>query len=144
MNSHEDPVPGPGEIFKDLHRDVPGVDAVKEATVWRKMASEGAEGKKAHGGDGENNMYLTPSETAVLLTHEYSGEVALMLGDGKQRPRARREIRGCWVSVCLSDPPIPEHCHGRQQRWVGSALSGLGVLQPVFPPCRWSAALTPR
>lgn len=33
MDSHENPVPGLGKIFKDLHRDIPGIDAVQEATV---------------------------------------------------------------------------------------------------------------
>lgn len=44
MDSHENPVPGLGKIFKDLHRDVPGIDAVQEATVgegWSQMGKKG-------------------------------------------------------------------------------------------------------
>lgn len=97
-------MPGLSKIFKDLHRDIPGIDAIKEATVWRRMESGGAEGKGGRGGDGEENIYLIPSETLVLSICGNPDKVKLMLGNGKQRPRARREKRGCWVGVCRTLP----------------------------------------
>lgn len=95
--------------------------------------SDWAEGKKGHGdtGDTEGTIYLIPLETVVLLICNCSGNVKLMLGSGKQRPRAGRENRGCWVGVslilCLR----------------GQGVRVDGVLQPVSPPQHWSDVLAP-
>lgn len=51
---------------------------------------------------GEGNIYLIPSEILVLSICGDPGK--LTLGNGKQRPRARREKRGCWVGVCQTLP----------------------------------------
>jgi hypothetical protein len=45
-----------------------------------------------------------PLETVVLLIRKSSGNVKLMLGSGKQRPRAGRENR--LLGGSLSDPPV--------------------------------------
>lgn len=115
------------------------------------MESGGAEGKRKQGADEEDNIYLIPSEILVLLISGYSG--MLTLGNGKQRPRARRENRGCWVGVCLTLPTQNTVTRGSGDGRAGSALSGLGcsslcfrvgVQQPIFPPCHQSDVLTPR
>lgn len=94
---------------------------------------------------GEGNIYLIPSEILVLSICGDSGK--LTLGNGKQRPRARREKRGCWVGVCQT-PPIPEAAvmDGQDllvQGWGAAADWGAATCIPSLPSIRCPYAPSP-
>ena len=87
-DSHKNPIPGLGKIFKDLNTDVTGIEAVKKTTVGERQSQRGCvrEGCRTEMW-GQEDAHLIPWEMEVLL--EIPGSSGgVLFNSGRQRPRA--------------------------------------------------------
>lgn len=103
-DSHKNPVPGMGKIFKDFNTDITGIKAVKKTTAERDRVRWGCSLEGAQDRDvGARVAHLIPWAMEVLLEIPGSSGTVLLY-HGKQRPRAAgRESATGWEGqeLCL-------------------------------------------